>query len=877
MMSRRRLARTALVVCVLLYCATALAATWRTTRFEVYRGDPHAGMFGWETIEAVTPQNPLLLRDVYVREIENYLYAVARRYEALGFPDPVAEGVLHSLVTRDDGAPAIRVYLSNVALTPENRNAKAWYVAQPCGAGGSRGLIFLNLTNGNFAAGSRLNDSDYVTLAHELFHAVHQATVNGRTWGCRFGERWFSEGMSDAIGTYMARTLRNTRFDKELAGTGYLQIFGNRYYSFPLSQPVKRPGTGAQDYYTSSFWRHLAEWSHASRQGKPHPGSAPQLEDYAYLVTLLGEPYTFGVDREGLISWLDSALRRNPQIRAGLAAIFPQFVSTHGHIIETRLPSLARVPNAAKMWVARTFGECTDAGALGPGSSQAVRLSIRANAARCILTDVQADVTQREVAIQVTHDDKSLLKQLVVSRLDGTDVRSPLIHSRIGGQPPHAALWHFPIVSTGEDRFVVSNVAADPAATRAFEGDFHLATGTFTSSLFVGPLPLPPGPYLPPPGSQPPTRKDRQKAAFKKVVDQPLENLQTLVKVKRQQAGDGPVNCDPARRRRNLCGPQLRITMELSPFASMRALAGSGRMGEVDAVIDAGKIGADGGAGFTARYKAAIQETEEALAAMDGARIRLSLPRIDYGFTGSKDNVGVEVTKANSPGRGYVAHGPSIRAGGRVLHRPPNGRVTIEEFSLHRLRGSFSADLIDASNPGTSDAPIVARSVSGRFDVPSPVAGDEAFAIDRAHQQQVLLQSMQHQAPFGAAAMRGLMDAQGAPTQALCDAGVDDDALLAMGFSRGCGGTPAQICTCDCAQREMEAGRCAGRCDRQWRRCPVADSEVPDDFDAQVERCRSALVSRGVPASQLETMLGMFRAAPAFQRREMLKARWCGP
>jgi hypothetical protein len=72
----------ALACCLLLLWCSPAKPAWETTTFEVYQGAPHEDMLGWQVFEAVSPEVPLM-RDVYIREIENYLYAVAKRYEAL--------------------------------------------------------------------------------------------------------------------------------------------------------------------------------------------------------------------------------------------------------------------------------------------------------------------------------------------------------------------------------------------------------------------------------------------------------------------------------------------------------------------------------------------------------------------------------------------------------------------------------------------------------------------------------------------------------------------------------------------------------------------------------------------------------------------------
>jgi hypothetical protein len=863
----------ALACCLLLLWCSPAKPAWETTTFEVYQGAPHEDMLGWQVFEAVSPEVPLM-RDVYIREIENYLYAVAKRYEALGLPDPVAGGTLQALVNGDDGEKAIRVYLYPDASSADAVGNIAWYKVHPCNGRDTRGLIFLNTVN--FASDYRLNDADYNTLAHELFHASYWASTFSKTRGCVTSEKWFSEGMADAIGHYMARTLRNAQFEQELKDTRFTKNFGSRDYSYPLNQPDK--GKPNEDYFTSSFWRFLAEWTYASRQSKPHPGSAPYSESYEYLAHLLDQPYNFRPNSEGLVTWLNQHMKGYRHIRAGLAGVYPQFAATYADIIQTRIGPLAVVPDTGQRlprWLRRGFGECESAGAVGMGATVTAALEIRPNAARCFKVDVRSGTTDREVRIQVTSNDLDLLKQLHIGLLDGTDVRAPIIQSRTNGQPPHFATWTFPLLLGNRDIYIVSNVAEFPAATRSFGGTFVLGAGNWTSSMTPATAPAAPA-AAPPPGSPPPTKKALAKQRLDDIVRSPADYLEPVSRVKRNGYDDA-VRCDKLSLRYNLCGPQFIIKLELSPFSDVMGLAGSGQMADYSLVAD--WVLTPGG-GLNPGVAEAMKEADQAVASMDASRIRLTLPRIEYGYTGTLSNVRIEVSKANSPDRGYVSYGPSAHHGDRVIHRPPNGTVTIEEYSHLVLQGTFAADLIDESNPGRDEAPIVAQSVSGRFYVPAPFEGDEEFAIDAEQQKEQMIQSMLKQAPFGADVMRGIIGAQGAPPQILCDEGLDDEQLQAMGFTSGCGerggGAVAPVCTCECDLREQEAEDCERECYQPWKSCRIPDSELPDNLEAQVEMCRSALDKRDLSDSDKEFALMLFRSSPEFHRREMLKTNWCG-
>jgi hypothetical protein len=275
--------------------------------------------------------------------------------------------------------------------------------------------------------------------------------------------------------------------------------------------------------------------------------------------------------------------------------------------------------------------------------------------------------------------------------------------------------------------------------------------------------------------------------------------------------------------------------------------------------------------------------TEAALEALDGSKIRIELPRIEYGFTGVIDNASFFVRKAHGGDDNYLAYGPTASVGMRMFHRPPNGKVTIDEYQPGVLTGSFHADLIDEANPGPDEAPIVARTIDGRFLVSSPWRGDEDFAFDKKHAAQAMVQNMLQMTPFAAAPVEEEIEAMGAPPASVCAAGFDEDQLHAMGFLEDCQAAApaapaaaAPVCSCACEQRQAEEAidACQNTCAVAWDACvqPAAKAPIPDDLEVQVQMYRDYLQGHGVAVALQKRLLEAFRQAPAFQRRMMLES-----
>src|SRR5690606_22383140 len=299
---------------------------------------------------------------------------VARLYQDLGFADPVASGHLESVPGRD-GDPVIRLYFQTPKESPGLAPIMGAYVSRNPDKDIWRSSLNVNIAKA--IINGRVPDIGYQTLAHELFHAVLAASAfkaNGRAYG-----RWMSEGMPDALGYYAARKLRRLRFAQEHTDIQFIKVYGGRSYALPLEDPDEELG---DHYFTSSFWRYLAELTHASKNGKPHPGPGAAQEDYSYLADFLATPHSGPDNPTGQIAWLNRNTRSHPHIRMDLATVHAKFVAVFADIINTRI-SLGCEPEGGDpetSWLKKLFFDCHVAGSIRPHVQTPHTLPIRENA-----------------------------------------------------------------------------------------------------------------------------------------------------------------------------------------------------------------------------------------------------------------------------------------------------------------------------------------------------------------------------------------------------------------------------------------------------------------------------------------------------------------
>lgn len=896
-----------------------LCAQWEIPKFVAYEGPParapdYRNLFensidpsvevslldevaaqvspGWRLLE-IGQETGSPLSATQLRLLELFLEQAALEMSNMGFADPTASGWLDSVVLDENGDKAIRFYVYDHPYG--NKAPWAFYDSgEECNDGRLRKVV--NINTASFAppdkAGNRvIRGRDWATLAHELFHAVIHASEFMRD-RCKVGW-WISEAVPDAISYDLTRQLRGETFETELQPreADMLKVYGARDFTHPLEDHVRREGAGEKPrkqlaYRTSSFWRYLAEAKYvkARNPNSQWPGSLPgdgvdsSAVDYSYIADLFAtrNPYARAdrQDPRAEIRWVNNFLKSEPHIKSTLARVYIRFISALANFHEDRVgPAKDQhmqgwpAPTMAQ-WMGFIFGAaCEQArGQLDGNDGAWFDLRLNPNAAGCVQVNPSGPMPMdTAVVIMIIDNDENALKQLRIGLPDGTVVSAPEIHSFMGDQPPFIARWTLPLFAVRESTYIFSNMASQPHLTKPFSGEAYFNLGTWESDMTTVPLPAP-APPVKKRGPRP-TKREQIKNNAEEAVKEPMKRLIPTQKVDRK-GYDKPGNCDPMRQRLNKCGPQLVISLGLSPFGPPQALRGTGDVVSIFSEVAA--FNPENALSTMTEYASVYAEVDLKLQAMDGTKISIAIPRIDYGFTGSFNNADIKVRKGNSPDRGYRSYGPVIEAGGRKYWQPPNGKVTIEEYSHRVIRGSFSADLIDESKRDSNEFPVIAKTISGRFAVMAPFETDEDFAYLEEHFEEEMIQNMLDILPSGFAPVQDIMQNSGPPSAEFCQK-LDAFQLRALGLEEAClgaAGGELQQCSCECDARPVEKPQpaCQSQCRNDWKKCPIPDDQLGEGLAAEVAHYRSLLKAGGMPPEVQEGLVEAFKKMPKWQR-----------
>lgn len=655
-------------------------------------------------------------------DMEDYLSRAAHQLEAWGFPPPKLEPV----VTRKDGRRAFRVFYTN--LKSAERPAGMYMPDNsrhvfPIEMQGTRTVIYLSglrgvLSTASEKSGVRLSDNGKATLGHELFHAVQFATpffTASSTWR---GD-WITEGTARAVGYDLLQVIEG-----RVRSTSAARRWGQRRYIDPLPR-YRQPGQSiapSDTYNTSSFWRYLAELHARPRQGKPGP--AAQAVDHGYLAGLFNRRLEGGGMADEL-RWLDEGLRLEQRIGAkGLNRIYPDFVSTYAAYGEHRA-------RGQQKWRSSSFGSCTYFRISPDQLERGTLLTLEPVAARCIEVDARAFPAPVTFSVQVQAATEALAAQTIIGIAGGQRVS----HDPMLARPPFPPGEERPWVATtvflstpGElQPLILANVAEDAWSTERQQVFVRVSTSGYVTNL-GGPASPTESPA--PPVEQSPGPSGARQAAsrdMRMAVKRTAQTGITIVSLDRRP--DAVRGCREKYRRLNFCGPQLVVTMR-------RQAASSDIM---SATLDAGGFFGQAMAGAGAMLDNLPEVIDSAHQAMrekeytEAGTIQLSMPYVDYGFTGRLTNVRMSVTREG--GGEYVAVGPRDIEPGSMTLFPPSAEVTIEEYTPTFMAGTFSAQLIDpqslpggaiplASQESRPTLPVVRR-IEGRFFLTAPWREDE--------------------------------------------------------------------------------------------------------------------------------------------------------
>lgn len=861
---------------------TPIQAAWRYHDFEIYAGTPHPGGIAFEEINDLGLDMASDALDSEfgdsVRKMQVFLHDAAVEYDRMGFPDPVAAGVLGPINTNWFENDAIRVYLLDLTkfnkVYADAENPPLAVYANPCDGNlpaWSHHKILLHRPL--LLQGNHVMDYTYETLAHELFHAVQMASrYRAGANRCKVG-KWVQEGSAAAMGFDMGRKLRQLSFRESNVKPNFLKVWGGRHYYDPLPDADL---SQQDDYFSGSFWRHLAELKATGE----HPGSAKAPVDYTYLVSLFAQPLN-GSGHDAELRWIDGWMKSHAPFSKGLQATYAQFTSTIADFMSTRIPKIRKLAenDRERLWLKKLFKQCPEAHLSRANPRDMVTLDVERNAARCFTLYVdEGGYTPYQVVIENSNLSKDKQKQLFLSYSGGQLVKQADPHP-VGAPYSDAGTsytkWQFLTVTEIPNQFILSNMARDPGNTVPVTAQLHVSIPEWSSNMTAS---------KPPPASSPSAGPPKTRKAVSGYVKSLRSNPTTqsagaaMSGSDQQPAGPG---CTQQLQSLNLCGPQLHIALT----KDFGAIPGEGPVASAGGVI--AQMGA---MRLDSQDEEAILEQLNSMAENNsGNAINISIPLIRYGESGGFSNARISVTgnmEDDIPDT-YSSISPylvNLANGGKVY--PPNGEVIITEYTPHILRGTFNATLVSkeaakkAEISSLNPALPTMGSVSGSFTVAAPWRGNGAspdFGPDSATMDGVRddVMGIFLKIPED---MRGQLAT--ARVSELCKLGFEPGQLEAMGVAGGCSSTGTMAanmprCDCNCSNWEVirEVTSCAAECDAKWRiwSCgPYLETGL-GELDAETLRYQAEAQQLDVPENVWMPWVLVFRDASPEIRAEMWK------
>lgn len=664
-----------------------------------------------------------------VAQLEHDLNQVARRYEMLGFPKPVID-----YLTEDGSSFQAFVYNYSDALPA------AGYL-QRCEEQKYRSYFYIDssrlLNNGKIA------DKFYEHLAHELFHAI-QSNYPLFKNNCALGD-WITEGTAEFMGIEMARRLRGIKDENPRVR------MGGRTYSNALRVGRVHPGHERRNsaYWTSSLWRYIGEHIAAARGGGRAQAKATNPRDpfnpeLRYLNKLFNRNLAEKPSENSELDWLDNGLK--DIIGINLGRIYPNFITTFASYVPERAG--ADKPEYVDWWQRWLFGGCPQV-SLSPAKLEAsIPLDLPKVAAGCVILDIDVP-DSADLMFHVDNLDRQDLRALSLGTAQGDKVGKSDIFELDEGTGKYFGAWKFRVPTDERQLFVISNVSRKASDTRAQQPVLQVTLASWESNMIQ--------PSKGQPAARPaPPRQNRQNPDPTAVRNAKAfrEGAQTL--------SSHVISGGTASRRSKeppcadafvylACGPRTNITLSLLPTGAISSLGyvtGTGSSGAQVLNFFAGLAEA-GPVGVSQDWNQAMMK----LAEMEGSSVNISIPLIDYGFTGSYDNAHLVVSGKGR--KAYKAIGPRDNIPGPGVAYRLSGNVTIEKYTPYILKGQFSGGLVDVENPkaggGDDPAALVVRNVAGSFHIAGPWQGDRRTK-HVPPEKEVLVQQMDLKEAFPAIA-----------------------------------------------------------------------------------------------------------------------------
>lgn len=725
----------------------ASAETWPTTDFEVFIGSPSdsSSVFLNDIIRTLDDyqftdpdfrsdtSNPVA--DSELREIERHLGESARMLQSLGFKAPQLEPV----ITREDGSRAYRVYLFDMRDREGRIAGDVAKYAFDC-SGAKRPVILLN-ASGIFADG-KLADKVYQDLPHELFHAVQRSYPLVRD-NCFLGD-WIVEGTAQAIGADIAAWGSLRKSYPNRLGTWMRDRWGRRAYDLSLWIPDDSDAS-LQNFYekdaaygTSSFWRYLGE--HAATAGAA--GTLTVKPDYRYLHDFLNSKLPGPPGEAAEYEWLESMLRTHPEFKTSLSRIYPRFINTFAAFVPARVNPKAGFPvDVQDKWLQILFpmDKCPVVKLAGAKAVHNGVLRLPPNAAGCFRLDLGYNKPV-DVHVTLSGVTKDELRAISVGTAGGQVISKPWVKTYGGRDSGSWILNLSELPAPGEalPLLVFSNVRHAPESNSFIEANIEIVTAAIDHTM------LPAKAKAPAPaksagndkgnndngGQLITTQSQVQRVGAQ--IDAGLDDMNPNL------AHGSTVHLNPKQTPCKdafvaaPCGPTTSITLSVMPGIIGSTMQSTGRggvfgqyMSMLSGIADVGALEASD----------RMRKAYEKMNAVDGAEVSITIPLIDYGFSGHFSNAQITVNKAG--GDNYLAMGPADIQPGPGHLFPLSGSVSIETFTPELLQGTFSADLVDPDDIeslGDDAALPVKHQISGRFQIVAPWALDDRILREPAQE-----------------------------------------------------------------------------------------------------------------------------------------------
>jgi hypothetical protein len=356
----------------------------------------------------------------------------------------------------------------------------------------------------------------------------------------------------------------------------------------------------------------------------------------------------------------------------------------------------------------------------------------------CIELNVGATQGPMNWNVQTTTASASLLKQLALGLNGGQQLATSAEYKEIG-PASFVADWVFTLEPNKRHYLLISNTAAQPGSTKRQDVEIRITLAGRTPAVAKPP---PKAAKKSRPSEQPKPGPAGAEAAQRLLQDQMQGGTNGAGSVSWNYEAGG--NCSPQATWRFDCEGGISLSLGMNLGGNSMAPPSAGASGDMlSQILSATSIDMQD----VARMEQYLDETA-------GTSISLGIPGVDYGFTGTVNDVAIEVSGTpDQRSRGSW----STRATTEwspCSYQPPNGTVTITEFSRTLLRGTYRGQLVEAgsSRPGWKEkCPVkpVVGTIEGEFIIPAPWKHDDREEMQVDWLKQYIADDIQQMLPPG--------------------------------------------------------------------------------------------------------------------------------